>query len=104
VQAWVRRVSEAVALPVRSVRAVVPSLRVDVLGARAFGVSRHHFAQGIAAGRVHRGGRHLTKADDMAVGDAVVADGLGTFTLQVVEGVTRRGQWKVLLAVSKRAR
>ena len=36
----------------KRLEAIVPSLRVDVLGARAFKVSRAYFAKGVAAGRV----------------------------------------------------
>ena len=47
----------------RTLTAIVPSLRVDVLGARAFKVSRAYFAKGVAAGNVLIGG---AKADQSA--------------------------------------
>jgi len=87
-----------------TVTAIVPSLRVDVLGARAFTVSRAYFAKGVAAGRVSVTGsttKAADKATTAAVGDTVVADGLGSFTLVSVDGTTRKGNLKVTLAVSR---
>lgn len=85
----------------RSVSAVVPSLRVDVLGARAFGVSRAYFAKGVAAGRVSVNGAAAGKSASAAAGDEVYAEGLGRFHVRTVEGQTRRGNLKVTLAVEK---
>ncbi len=85
----------------RSVAAVVPSLRVDVLGARAFGVSRAYFAKGVAAGRVTVNGAAAGKSASAAEGDEVYADGLGRFHVRSVEGETRRGNLKVTLSVEK---
>jgi RNA-binding protein YlmH len=45
---------------------VVPSLRVDAVGAKAFGVSRSWFAKGVAAGRVHVNGRPAGKSAEAA--------------------------------------
>jgi len=81
--------------------AVVPSLRVDVLGARAFGVSRAYFAKGVAAGRVTVNGRQAGKSASAAVGDEVYAAGLGRFRVASVEGETRRGNLKVELSVER---
>lgn len=85
----------------RSVSAVVPSLRVDVLGARAFGVSRSYFAKGVAAGRVTVNGAAAGKSASAEEGDQVYAEGLGRFHVRSVEGQTRRGNLKVTLAVEK---
>lgn len=85
----------------KSLGAVVPSLRVDVLGARAFGVSRAYFAKGVAAGRVKVNGATAGKSASAAEGDEVYADGLGRFHVRSVEGETRRGNLKVTLAVEK---
>jgi RNA-binding protein YlmH len=74
----------------RTRAAVVPSLRVDALGAKAFGVSRSWFAKGIAAGRVHVNGRVVGKSAEAAEGDEVWADGLGRFRVRAVHGETRR--------------
>ncbi len=79
--------------------AVVPSLRVDALGAKAFGVSRSWFTKGIAAGRVHLNGARAGKSAEAAVGDEVWADGLGRFRVLEVHGETRRGNLKVTLEV-----
>ncbi len=81
--------------------AVVPSLRVDVLGARAFGVSRAYFSKGVAAGRVSVNGVAAGKSASAAEGDEVYAAGLGRFHVVRVEGETRRGNLKVTLQVEK---
>lgn len=86
---------------VRTVSAVVPSLRVDVLGARAFSVSRAYFSKGVAAGRVSVNGVRAGKSASAGAGDEVYADGLGRFQVEAVEGETRRGNLKVRLAVEK---
>jgi RNA-binding protein YlmH len=79
--------------------AVVPSLRVDALGAKAFGVSRSWFAKGIAAGRVHVNGKPAGKSAEAAEGDEVWADGLGRFRILEVKGETRKGNLKVTVEV-----
>ena len=81
--------------------AVVPSLRVDVLGARAFGVSRTYFAKGVAAGRVHVNGRTADKGSEAGPGDEVWADGLGRFRVVTLQGDTRRGNRRVELEVER---
>lgn len=83
----------------RVVGAVVPSLRVDVLGARAFKVSRAYFAKGVAAGNVLIGGRPAGKAASVEPGQEVEAVGLGSFVLVSVDGATRRDNLKVTLRV-----
>jgi len=85
----------------RTRAAVVPSLRVDALGAKAFGVSRSYFAKGIAAGRVHVNGRQVGKSAEAAAGDEVWADGLGRFRVSAVHGETRRGNLKVTIEVEQ---
>ncbi|HRQ09533.1 MAG: S4 domain-containing protein [Trueperaceae bacterium] len=86
---------------VKSLSTVVPSLRVDVLGARAFGVSRSYFSKGVAAGRVTVNGKVAGKATSAEQGDEVYAAGLGRFKIDRVEGETRRGNLKVTLAVER---
>ncbi len=81
--------------------AVVPSLRVDVLGARAFKVSRAYFAKGVEAGRVTVNGKPAGKSASAAVGDEVFAAGLGRFKVAKVEGETRRGNLRVTLHVER---
>lgn len=79
----------------RELEVVVPSLRVDVLGGRAFRVSRSYFAKGVQAGRVRVNGRPADKGSVAEVGDEVYAEGLGRFRVLAVEGTTRRGNVKV---------
>lgn len=81
--------------------AVVPSLRVDVLGAKAFRVSRSYFAKGVAAGRVRVNGAPAGKSAVAQPGDEVYADGLGRFHVERVEGETRRGNVRVTLRVER---
>jgi RNA-binding protein YlmH len=85
----------------RTLEAVVPALRVDVLGARAFGVSRSYFAQGVAAGRVRVNGRPADKRSEVDAGDEVWAEGLGRFRVAEVRGETRKGNVKVRLEVER---
>lgn len=83
------------------VGAVVPSLRIDVLGARAFRVSRSYFAKGVASGNVHIAGAPAGKSAQVEPGQQVMARGLGEFELLSVDGGTRRGNLKVSLAVRR---
>jgi RNA-binding protein YlmH len=78
---------------------VVPSLRVDAVGAKAFGVSRSWFAKGVAAGRVHVNGKPAGKSAEAAQGDEVWADGLGRFRVVALQGETRKGNLKVTVEV-----
>jgi RNA-binding protein YlmH len=80
---------------------VVPALRVDVLGARAFGVSRTYFAKGVAAGRVRVNGRSADKRSEAGLGDEVWADGLGRFRVVGLQGATRKGNRRVELEVER---
>jgi RNA-binding protein YlmH len=81
--------------------AIVPALRVDTLGAKAFGVSRSYFAKGIAAGNVFVNGQKATKATDAEAGDEIYAEGLGRFSVVSVQGETRKGNLKITLDVEK---
>lgn len=85
----------------RLVNAVVPSLRADVLGARAFGVSRSYFAKGMASGSVSIDGHTLGKSRAVGPGETVSARELGEFELLSVDGATRRGNYRVSLRVSR---
>jgi RNA-binding protein YlmH len=80
---------------------IVPSLRVDALGAKAFGVSRSYFAKGIAAGNVLLNGERAGKSSDAEAGDEIYAEGLGRFYISQVQGETRKGNMKVMLEVEK---
>ena len=80
---------------------IVPSLRVDTLGSKAFGVSRSYFAKGVAAGNVMLNGQKASKASDAEAGDEIYAEGLGRFYISRVQGETRKGNLKVLLEIEK---
>jgi RNA-binding protein YlmH len=80
---------------------IVPALRVDALGAKAFGVSRSYFAKGVAAGNVFVNGQKATKSTDAEAGDEVYAEGLGRFSVVSVQGETRKGNLKITLDVEK---
>ncbi len=80
---------------------IVPSLRVDALGSKAFGVSRSYFGKGIMAGNVMLNGRKTSKSSDAEAGDEIYAEGLGRFTITSVQGETRRGNLKVILEIEK---
>jgi len=77
---------------------VVPSLRVDVVGAKGLGVSRSYFAKGVKAGKVRLRGRPAGAKDEVREGDTLIAEGLGRVTLLRVVGRTARGNYKVELA------
>lgn len=78
---------------------IVPALRLDALGAKAFRVSRAYFSKGIAGGKVSINGQPAHKASVVSAGDEIFADGLGRFRLLSVTGETRRGNLKVELLV-----
>lgn len=80
---------------------VVPSLRVDVVGAKGFGVSRNFFAQGVKAGKVKLKGKTATAKDEIAEGDALIAEGLGNLVVKKVLGQTKKGNVKLELEVMK---
>jgi RNA-binding protein YlmH len=85
----------------RQTQIIVPSLRVDALGAKAFKVSRAYFAKGIAGGRVSLNGRAAGKASSAEAGDEIYAEGLGRFRVIEVQGETRKGNVKVFLEVEQ---
>ena len=85
----------------KRLKVVVPALRVDVLGARAFGVSRSWFAKGVAAGHVRVNGVPADKRSEAGPGDEVWAEGLGRFRVCSLEGATRKGNHKVELEVER---
>lgn len=85
----------------RQQQVVVPSLRVDVLGAKAFRVSRAYFAKGVSGGRVSLNGSVAGKASSAETGDEIYAEGLGRFTVLEVQGETRKGNVKVMLEVEQ---
>lgn len=80
---------------------VVPSLRADALGAKAFGASRAWFAKGVASGKVRVDGRTAGKSTTVEHGSEVWAEGLGRMRLLEVAGETKRGNLKVVLEIEK---
>lgn len=78
---------------------VVPSLRVDAVGARGFGVSRTYFVQGVKAGKVKLRGKTASAKDELAEGDTLLAEGLGSLVVKKVLGQTKRGNVKLELEV-----
>ncbi|UBV41988.1 RNA-binding protein [Deinococcus taeanensis] len=80
---------------------VVPSMRVDVVGAKGFGVSRAYFQQGIDGGKVRLNGQPARASSEIREGDSLAADGLGRIDFKRVVNETRRGNYKVELDVHK---
>lgn len=86
---------------VKTLQLVVPSLRADVVGAKAFGASRSWFGKGVAAGKVRVDGAAAGKSASLEPGSELWAEGLGRARLLSVEGETRRGNRKVRVEVEK---
>ncbi|HEU4740568.1 MAG TPA: S4 domain-containing protein [Meiothermus sp.] len=84
---------------VRSV--VVPSLRVDAVGSKGFGVSRNYFAQGVKAGKVKLAGKTAAGKDEVKEGDTLMAEGLGVLTVRKVLGSTKRGNYKLEVEIHR---
>ena len=80
---------------------VVPSMRVDVVGAKGFGVSRAYFQQGIDGGKVRLNGQSARASSEIREGDSLSAEGLGRIDFRRVVNETRRGNFKVELDVHR---
>ncbi|WP_412917873.1 RNA-binding protein [Meiothermus sp.] len=85
----------------RSRSVVVPSLRVDVVGAKGFGVSRTYFALGVKAGKVKLRGKTAAAKDELSEGDTLLAEGLGSLVVRKVLGQTKRGNLKLEVEVHR---
>lgn len=85
----------------KTLHLVVPSLRADVLGAKAFGASRSWFGKGVAAGKVRVDGTTAGKSATLETGSELWAEGLGRARLVALEGETKRGNRKVVLEVER---
>lgn len=83
----------------RKEQVVVPALRVDALGAKAFRVSRSYFGKGVSGGKVFINGKKAGKSSTAELGDVIDAQGLGRFSIVEVQGTTKRGNMKVVLDV-----
>jgi RNA-binding protein YlmH len=80
---------------------VVPSLRLDVVGAKGFGVSRAYFQGGIENKKVRVNGTLATSSTPVRVGDTLSAEGLGRIEFKRIEGETRRGNIKLELEIHR---
>lgn len=81
------------------IQVIVPSLRVDALGAKAFKKSRSYFSKGIAGGKVSLNGVKAGKSVSAEVGDEIYAEGLGRAWLLEVQGTTKKGNVRTILEV-----
>lgn len=97
----VEDIGEAAGKGSKSREVVVPSMRVDVVGAKGFGVSRAYFQQGIDGGKVRINGQTARASSEIGEGDSLSAEGLGRVDFKRVISQTRRGNFKVELEVHK---
>ena len=80
---------------------VVPSMRLDVIGAKGFGVSRAYFQQGIEGKKVRINGSLASSSTTVREGDTLIAEGLGRIEFKRVLNETKRGNWKLELEIHK---
>jgi RNA-binding protein YlmH len=80
---------------------VVPSLRLDVVGAKGFGVSRAYFQAGIEGKKVRVNGVVASNSTGVREGDTLSAEGLGRIEFKRIEGETRRGNVKLELEIHR---
>lgn len=97
----VQEVGETAGRGSKTREVVVPSMRVDVVGAKGFGVSRAYFQQGIDGGKVRLNGSVARASSEIREGDSLSADGLGRIDFKRVVNETRRGNMKVELEVHR---
>ena len=83
---------------VKEIRDTVATLRLDAVTAAGFSMSRSKAAELIAAGRVQKNYREVTKGDaSVAQGDVISARGLGKFEVAEVGGLSKKGRTGILL-------
>ena len=83
---------------VKEIRDTVATLRLDAVTAAGFSMSRGKAAELIAAGRVQKNYREVTKGDaSVAQGDGISARGLGKFEVAEVGGLSKKGRTGILL-------
>lgn len=97
----VEEVGESAGKSSRLREVVVPSMRVDVVGAKGFSVSRAYFQQGIDGGKVRLNGQPARASSEIREGDSLAADGLGRIDFKRVVSETRRGNYKVEVEVHR---
>ncbi len=86
---------------VKTRQVVVPSMRVDVVGAKGFGVSRAYFQAGVESKNVRINGVVASSSTSIREGDTLVAERLGRIEFKRVVNETRRGNYKLELEVHK---
>ena len=86
---------------VKTREVVVPSMRVDVVGAKGFGVSRAYFQAGVEGKNVRVNGAVASSSTTIREGDTLVAERLGRIEFKRVINETRRGNYKLELEVHK---
>ena len=98
---WTGAGRTALRLPeqkVKEIRDTVATLRLDAVTAAGFSMSRGKAAELIAAGRVQKNYREVTKGDaSVAQGDVISARGLGKFEVAEVGGLSKKGRTGILL-------
>ena len=83
---------------VKEIRDTVATLRLDAVTAAGFSMSRGKAAELIAAGRVQKNYREVTKGDaSVTQGDVISARGLGKFEVAEVGGLSKKGRTGILL-------
>ncbi len=86
---------------VKTREVVVPSMRVDAVGAKGFGVSRSYFQGGLENGKVRLNGQVAKSSSEIREGDTLSAEGLGRLEFKRVVNETRRGNFKLELEIHK---
>ena len=86
---------------VKTREVVVPSMRVDAVGAKGFGVSRSYFQGGLENGKVRLNGQPAKASSEIREGDTLSAEGLGRLEFKRVVNETRRGNYKLELEIHK---
>ncbi|KRL04663.1 RNA-binding protein [Liquorilactobacillus oeni] len=85
------------------IQLTVSSLRVDVLVAAVYHLSRKHAKDILNAELIHMNWMLLDKPDqELAVFDIVSVRGYGRFKLKTVQGISKKGKIRVTVAVLKK--
>lgn len=83
---------------IREIRATVPSLRLDVVAAAGFGISRNRMAREITAQRLSLNWQLCTElSHPVREGDIISARGRGRVEVTRVTGTTKSGRLAVIL-------
>ncbi|GGJ35260.1 S4 domain-containing protein [Deinococcus roseus] len=87
--------------PSKTREVVVPSMRVDVVGAKGFGVSRAYFQAGLENKKVRLNGQVAKSSSEIREGDMLAAEGIGKIEFKRIINETRRGNFKVELLIHR---